>query len=234
MMARIAFVVAGLWLPVAVFAQEFIETRGKLTDEAFYRLIACAAPPGGACQKPLARWPEHRVSDLTLSIVTVDEHFPLYRLRLVEAGLDSAIQQINAAGSAVRLRRTENGTPADINIFMTETPAGDRVRGTGLPGLDGEVVQAALVMLWWRGQGEVTRAAIAVSRDIRRRSIPSVMLEELVQALGLTTDIRNPYYTKRSIFSEDGNSVARLAAQDLAVLRRHYPLEPPKARSASQ
>lgn len=215
-------------------AQEYVETQGKLTDEAFYRLVACAAQPNGPCQKTLARWPEHRVYDLTVSIVTVDEHFPLYRLRTAENGLEEAIRQINAAGAAVRLRRTENGTPADINIFMTETPAGERVRGTGLRGLDGSIVQAAVVMLWWRGEGEITRAAIAVSQDIRRRSIASVMLEELVQALGLTTDIRNPYYDKRSVFSEDSNSVARLGEQDIFALRRHYPLDPPKAQSASQ
>lgn len=233
-MMRLAVLLVAMTIALPVAAQEFIETRGRLSDDAFYRLVACAASPNGPCRKQTARWPTHRARDLTVSIVTIDRHFPLYRLRGVEAGLDTAIAQINASGAAVRLRRTDNGQPADINIFMTETPAGGRVSGTGLPGLDGEVVQAAMVALWWEDAGQITRAAIAVSRDIRRRSIASVMLEELVQALGLTTDIRNPFYDRRSVFSEDSNSVVRLGAQDLAALRRHYPLDLPQARSASQ
>ena len=37
-------------LPAA--AQDFVDTNGPLSDEAFYRLVACAAPPNEECAKP--------------------------------------------------------------------------------------------------------------------------------------------------------------------------------------
>ena len=49
------------------------------------------------------------------------------------------------------------------------------------------------------------------------------MLEELTQSMGLMTDIRNPYYETRSVFSEDSNSVVKLGEQDREALRLHYP-----------
>ena len=55
-----------------------------------------------------------------------------------------------------------------------------------------------------------------------RQAIASVVLEEVVQALGLLTDIRSPVY-RRSIFAEDSNSGIRLRGQDAMVIRRHYP-----------
>ena len=68
----------------------------------------------------------------------------------------------------------------------------------------------------------ILSAAIAISQEIRRREIASVVLEELVQALGLPTDIDSPAYT-RSIFSEADNATVWLRGQDAAALRRHYP-----------
>ncbi len=37
------------------------------------------------------------------------------------------------------------------------------------------------------------------------------------------TDIRNPYYETRSIFSQDSNSQKQLGAQDKYALLQHYP-----------
>ena len=36
-----------IWLAGPLAAQEFIQTDEALDNEAFYRLVACAAPPGG-------------------------------------------------------------------------------------------------------------------------------------------------------------------------------------------
>ena len=35
-----------LILPTLSWAQEFVTVPRRLSDEAFYRLVACAAPPG--------------------------------------------------------------------------------------------------------------------------------------------------------------------------------------------
>lgn len=49
------------------------------------------------------------------------------------------------------------------------------------------------------------------------------MLEEITQALGFMTDIRNPAYDGVSVFSEDSNAAKTLGPQDIMALRRHYP-----------
>jgi hypothetical protein len=90
-----------------------------------------------------------------------------------------------------------------------------------VPELDGSEIAIGRVAIRSRGE-EITGAAIAISADIQRREIASVVLEELVQAMGLVTDVVSPAY-EDSIFSETGNSVTRLRGQDAAALRRHYP-----------
>ena len=52
----------------------------------------------------------------------------------------------------------------------------------------------------------------------------STVLEEVIQSLGLLTDIHNRYYHTRSIFSETGGGrVTKLRGQDAATLLYHYP-----------
>ena len=135
-------------------------------------------------------------------------------------GLDDAIAEINGAGANLLLERVYEGTP-EIPIYLLETPEGGRMAGTSNGEIDGQTLSIGRVALRTRG-GEIRAAAIAISRDIRRREVASVMLEELVQAMGLPTDVRSPAY-RRSIFSEEGNSVVWLRGQDAEALRRHYP-----------
>ena len=54
-----AAVLAGL-LALPASAQDYVATSGPLDDDAFYRLVACGAAPGGACAKPFLRWPVSR------------------------------------------------------------------------------------------------------------------------------------------------------------------------------
>lgn len=201
-------------------AQEFITTQGTISDEDFYRLVACAAPPGGACAKPFIRWPEPRRQELRVGIADVAPSFPGYKLDLIDRAIDTAITEINATGAALRLTRVYEGT-VDIPLYLVATPQGARITGTSIAALDGSEMAIARVALRSRGS-MITAAAIAISQDIRRREIASVVLEELVQALGLPTDIDSAAYT-RSIFSEADNATVRLRGQDAAALRRHYP-----------
>lgn len=86
-------------------AQEFVRVSSLLSDEAFYRLVACAAPPGGECAKPLIRWPEARRLRLRIGIAGVASSFPSYKLDLVDRAIDAAISEINAAGAELFLTR---------------------------------------------------------------------------------------------------------------------------------
>jgi hypothetical protein len=209
-----------IWLPRPGAAQEFVAVPDFVSDEAFYRIVACAAPPGGDCAKPFIRWPVERRLRLRVGIARISPGFADYRLDIVDRSIDRAIAEINGAGAHLYLERAFEA-PFDVPYFLVDTPQGGEISGTSVPELDGSEIAIGRVALRSRGD-EITGAAIAISADIRRREIASVVLEELVQAMGLVTDVVSPAY-EDSIFSEDGNSVTRLRGQDAAALRRHYP-----------
>lgn len=201
-------------------AQEFIAVPHILSDEAFYRLVACGAPPGLDCNKPLIYWPEEQRLSLRVGIANTAESFPDYKFDLVDAAIDAAIAEINAAGAHLYLERVYEGD-IDIPVFLIDAPQGGVIRGTGIAELDGSDIAIGRVAIRSRGT-DIIAASIAISQDIRRREIASVVLEEMVQSLGLLTDIASPAY-EHSIFNENGNSATRLRGQDAAALRRHYP-----------
>ncbi len=206
--------------PRPVHAQEFIAVPDIISDDAFYRLVACGAAPGGECSKPFIYWPEDRRLALRVGIAATGESFADYRYDLVDAAIDAAIDEINGAGAHLFLERVYEGE-MDIPVFLVDAPQGGIIEGTGLDELDGSSIAIGRVAIRSRGE-DIVAASIAISHDIRRREIASVILEELVQSLGLVTDIASPAY-ERSIFAENGNSMTRLRGQDAAALRRHYP-----------
>lgn len=209
-----------LLLPAPLAAQEFITVERALTDDEFYRLVSCAAVPGGDCVKPVVRWPDPRRLSLRVGIARISPSFPSYKFDLIDTALDAAIAEINAVGANLFLER-RYGAPFDVPVYLTDAPEGGLIEGTGNSQIDGTEIAIGRVVLRSRGP-DIIEAAIAISRDISRREIASVVLEELVQAMGLPTDIAGAAYA-RSIFSETGNSVVRLRGQDAEALRRHYP-----------
>lgn len=221
-MLRVIFVVCLLALPVprTAVAQEFITVPDIISDDAFYRLVACAAPPGGECNKPLIYWPEDRRLSLRVGIMDVADAFEDYRFDIVDAAIDAAIEEINGSGAHLFLERVYQGE-IDVPFYLVDTPQGGTIAGTGVAELDGSSIAIGRVAIRSRGD-TIIASTIAISRDIRRREIASVVLEELVQSLGLVTDIASPAY-ELSIFAENGNSMTRLRGQDAAALRRHYP-----------
>lgn len=216
---RLLSVILALVIGTSAAAQEWVSSRGQLDDETFYRQVACAAPAGGNCSKPLIRWTERSARDLTVSIRGVDAGYPSRHAREISAALDAAIAEINAANSGIRLRRVADGRDAKVGLFLANVRANTMLEGAGRT----QVLGAATVQVWSNRRSELTNAAIIFSNNLPRRDIQSVVLEELVQSLGLMTDLRNPFYNNRSIFAEDSNATRRLSGQDLMALRRHYP-----------
>ncbi|MEM9639662.1 MAG: hypothetical protein AAGA94_18565, partial [Pseudomonadota bacterium] len=89
---------------------------------------------------------------------------------------------------------------------------------------NGNEMPAAIFWIWWNGKKEITQAVILFANSVVLEEVPSIMVEEVVQATGLMTDIGSPWYRDRSIFAEfSDNTVTRLQPQDLMALRRHYP-----------
>ncbi|MBL4626594.1 MAG: DUF2927 domain-containing protein [Roseicyclus sp.] len=221
-MWRVLFILLLIALPASPgpSAQEYLAVPDVISDDAFYRLVACAAPPGGECSKPFIYWPQERRLALRVGIASTAETFPDYKFDLVDAAIDAAIGEINGAGAQLFLERVFEGE-MDVPLYLLDTPQGGVIAGTGVEELDGSDIAIGRVAIRSRGD-EIVAATIAISQDIRRREIASVILEELVQSLGLVTDIASPAY-QFSIFAENGNSMTRLRGQDASALRRHYP-----------
>lgn len=210
-----------LWAGLAQ-AQDSVVSTGPLSDDDFYDLVACAAPPGQDCTVPMVRWA--RSDDLTVALFQIDPGYPKDRRIALTKALYAAIDQINASHAALRLRFAPPGSMADITVHLLDIPMGGQIAATGLDPLDGSPIEAALVQLWWNGNLDLTRAAIVFPQNIEWQGLKSIVLEELTQAMGLRTDIANPWYERRSVFSETSNSVTQLGQQDIMALQRHYPL----------
>lgn len=204
-------------------AQEAIRTDGRLSDDDFYRLVSCAAPVAGGCQKDLVRWSPADAKDISVSIVNVSADYPQRLHILAEKALDAALAEVNKAGASLHLTHSDINIKPDIAIYLLPLQAGDAISGTGLFPLDGTRIEAARAQLWWRADRSLINGAIVLTKDITPGHMASILLEEIVQAMGLLTDIEGDYYHTRSIFSDSSNETTRLGPQDIMVLRRHYP-----------
>lgn len=202
-------------------AADFVRTNGLLSDRDFYNLVACSAQPGGPCRDTLVKWPPRNARDLTVAITKIDTDYPEANRVATLSALSHAVAQINTAGAAVALREVSENP--DISIRLRNLPAQSVLQGTGFPELDGTVIDGAWVQIWWNGRSEITRGVIILTPEISVPDTRSVMLEELVQSLGLLTDILNPAYRDSSIFAENSNATTHLSGQDSAVLHLHYP-----------
>lgn len=204
-------------------AQEYVTVDGRLSDDDFYRLVTCAAPPGGDCQKTFTRWSARNARDLTYDIVFVAEGFPPRLQAKIEEGLDRGAQELNAAGADLRIRRAKPSERPDISVRLLDIPEGATIRGTGVPELEGVVIGAATNTIIWNNARKLVACHITSSNNADLNQVVSGMVEEITQCLGFNTDIGGRYYETRSIFSETSNSLAQLGAQDIMALRRHYP-----------
>lgn len=197
-------------------AQDFVDSDGPLDDTAFYRLVACAAPPDGPCAKPFYKWDK---TTLTVSIVERAPAFLGGKLKRAEAALERAVQRLNAVDTGLTI--TTSVDAPDIAIHLLDVARGQTILTGTL--LQGKTMANATTALEVEGS-TITGAAIGFSNTLTIRQYESVMLEEITQALGLITDIQNPYYQSRSILSQNAdNSLKTLGVQDRMALIRHYP-----------
>lgn len=214
-----------LWLGTSAAAQDYVAVpNAPLNDDDFYNLVSCAAAPGGTCAKPRVRWPEHKARDLSAAIVAIDQNYPARLRTPIRRALYRALAEINGAGTGLQLRRAASGEVPDIAIHLVDQEMGSTIRNFPEPELNGNEMPAAIFWIWWNGKKEITQAVILFANSVVLEEVPSIMVEEVVQATGLMTDIGSPWYRDRSIFAEfSDNTVTRLQPQDLMALRRHYP-----------
>ncbi|KEJ88279.1 DUF2927 domain-containing protein [Sulfitobacter donghicola] len=199
-------------------AQDAVISDGPLTQEAFYRLVACAAPQDQPCAKPFYHWQSR---EITVGIVQRDKPFLGGKIKRAEAAVVRALQHLNAVDMGVSLRQTADDP--DIAIHLLDVARSETINLGPDHLLHGLRMANAITALDVEGS-RIIGASIALSRTMTIRQYESVMLEEITQALGLLTDIENPYYQSRSIFSQNAdNSLKTLGEQDKLALIRHYP-----------
>lgn len=210
-----------LLLATPAFASDGVPTVGLLSDADFHRLVACGASPGGDCQSDLVAWAN---PDVTIALHRGSGPVPTLPAGALSRAVDQAVTQVNAVGADLTLTRLPDDTPADIVIRPTAFVEGETV--TGEPGMpSGTAIGVAQMNINGDGQGNATRATILIAADMTMVDLRSVVLEEIVQTLGMAWDIENPAYEGRSIFAQDTNSVITLKGQDAAAIRLHYPSE---------
>ena len=207
----------------AAMAQDYVEVDGPLSDDAFYDLVSCRAAPGQPCRFDRVRWSPDRARGLRIGFAAVDPAYPGELAGHLDRALDLAISSINGIGADLALVRVAKSEEADIRIHLVAFGDGDVLIGTGEPAIDGEILGAALVHVWWDVDGHLTQGIVVMADDIPLPDAYPVLLEEITQGLGLLTDIRAEYYESRSVFSEDSNSVTKHGEQDIMAIRRHYP-----------
>ena len=205
-------------------AQDYVVTKkGKLSDRDFYRLISCGATPGGKCRFGAYRWTKGKRSNITIGIVEIEEGFPSGLKRKIDKAIDQALAEINNVGSEVRIVRT-TGKP-DIRVTLTVDALKTKMRKPG--SLTQHVIaNGAIAMVRFtpkRGTRNIESAEVFYTTEIRGWNMRSIVLEEILQGLGLPMDIHNRYYEGKSIFSETKSGVKRLRGQDAKVLLYHYP-----------
>ena len=195
-----------------------VAAEGILSDLDFFRLVSCGATPGGACKSPVLRWAK---PDLRLTLRRGKDPAPTGFETKLHAASDPAIAAINGAGAGIRLQRT-NGPFADITIIPTDLVEGTVM--TEVAGFSGPGVMGVGYMTLWSDEADrITSAVILISTSISDADLPSVMLEEITQALGPLYDIENPAYDGVSILSQESNLTTTIAGQDAALLRWLYP-----------
>lgn len=205
-----------LW-PVAASAKDYVRSSGALSDKSFYRLVACGAAPDRPCQHAIVHWPKPL---LTVGFVDIDKRLTRARLREAQASLANAVDEVNQSGAGIRLRIDKRAP--DIQVFLsadryadTHFAVRDIKRGIGRR-------TAGVTRIFFENY-KIQKAVVVIAAGARKDAAKSVMLEEVVQALGLPTDIRNAHYHGRSIFSETSNQLTELGEQDSKALQLHYP-----------
>ncbi|QYK41242.1 MAG: DUF2927 domain-containing protein [Paracoccaceae bacterium] len=204
------------------WAETLVRLDQQVSDTDFHRAVACAASPGGKCRDPWVAWGRRTRMDLRVALMPPDPGYPAAIGRIVETSVDAAIAEINGTGAGLRLRRVAPGERPHIRIMRSRLREGERTRDVpGFP--DGIAIGVGQFQIWWNGDRVLERAAILISSDIRAGEVRSVVLEEIVQSLGLWHDVEGAGYSELSIFDDNSNGVTWLRGQDRAILRLHYP-----------
>lgn len=221
--AALALALALLPSGLVAEGQTQAQATGLLGNEDFFRVVACAAPPGGECTGPFMRWEASRPIRVALR-----EMAPGYlgrRAKVADASVTLALRALNAVGreAGFRLARVGASDPAEIEVWFLDLPRGAPIAGTGVEGVDGIALGAATTrLLFNHDTGFIERAAIVVSGSLATADFQPVLLAEFTQAMGLTHPIEAPAYDGISVLAQGPQTATKLGLQDIFSLKSLY------------
>jgi hypothetical protein len=212
----------------AAFARDYTFSNGMLSDDQFYQAVSCKAKLDGRCQEKPARWPAYLSNQLTVGLAQVQSGTTDAQEAVVRDALIESVALINASGANIKLRYVSGIMAHRTWIkFHIVQPLGPRhlIAGVSLKGINGLTAQNARTKLYVTQNHKIGRAGVTISNTITDPiQLRALVLEELVQSLGLMWDIENPFYNTISIFSQSGpDNLLQIEGQDKAALQRHYP-----------
>ena len=161
-----------------MFAADFTNSNGRLSDRDFYRAVTCKAAPKSACQSGVHHWPSAVRKQITVSLgISRGASVSASYARAAQKAMDHAISQINAVGAGVQLRayRGPIKSLANIRISLVK-PKGKARRVAGFKGPDGKplkIQNALAASSIVSDQIVATRIAVAVDRVCLLYTSPS-------------------------------------------------------------
>lgn len=198
-----------------------VAAPGRLTDDDFYRLVSCGAPPGGDCAHDPLRWEAER--PIRVALRRIDPGFVGRQRPRALAALTRALRELNAAGAAFHLARVGPADRAEIAVYFLDLDHGDTIAGTGIDWVDGATIdEIATLIAVDPGRSRILSAAIIVGAELETQAFEAAMLKAMTRAMGLTTEIDAPGYASVSALAHAELAATELGPQDRAALRLHY------------
>lgn len=192
-----------------------IKISGPLTYEKFANTVRCGTPDRGCA---LVRWKKRPVTIALNKRGCHKKNGICTRLHLMSAVLRYAVREIDRASARIELKILPVNARADITIFMGNK-AVKTWRGYSDPTNNGEA------SVWSRGR-TIQSGQIRISNYLTGSKLLSVMLEEVVQSLGLFYDVDHKDAPEfQTIFSAKdifGREPVRLMGWDQLLLRSVY------------
>ena len=202
-------------------AADVVAAPGRLSDSDFYRLVSCAAPPGGACARPMLRWRSE--SPIRVALRRIDPGYLGRPKQRAEAALTRALRELNATGARFHLARVGPADRAEITVFFLDLDPGVSISGTGIDWVDGaQIDEIATLIAVDPDRTRILGASIVVAAGLETKAFEAAMLKALTRAMGLTTEVAGTAYQGISPLAHDSYAATRLGPQDLTALRQHY------------
>jgi hypothetical protein len=200
-------------LSTAAQAGVTIKVKGALSDADFYKAVSCGAAPGKACAEDAYRWSKAKAARLTVSLHFPDAISTNAKNAFINA-LSNGIQQVNGAGSGVKLSRVADGKRADIIINVIDPASMELLNGLA----GGDFIAHTNI-----SGSPIKKGQVSVNQNLTGRTLQSIILSNLMSSLGFLNNVDGGPYTNNSVMAGHANAQTRLAGQDLIALRTHYP-----------